>query len=71
MDTITAGSTIVFAMELNEKGLWNNGLLPHTKALALVTGMPMSYGIFKEIKLGLWRDKNDNSKVFRDGKIAD
>ncbi|MFA6449379.1 MAG: aldehyde ferredoxin oxidoreductase C-terminal domain-containing protein [bacterium] len=26
MDTITAGSTIAFAMELNEKGLWKNGL---------------------------------------------
>lgn len=26
MDTITAGSTIAFAMELNEKGLWNTGL---------------------------------------------
>jgi aldehyde:ferredoxin oxidoreductase len=26
MDTITAGSTIAFAMELNEKGLWDNGL---------------------------------------------
>lgn len=27
MDTITTGSTISFAMELNEKGLWNNGLV--------------------------------------------
>jgi len=26
MDTITAGSTIAFAMELNEKGLWDSGL---------------------------------------------
>lgn len=26
MDTITAGSTLAFAMELNEKGLWRNGL---------------------------------------------
>ena len=26
MDTITAGSTIACAMELNEKGLWDNGL---------------------------------------------
>ncbi len=26
MDTITCGSTIAFAMELNEKGLWDNGL---------------------------------------------
>lgn len=26
MDTISAGSTIAFAMELNEKGLWSNGL---------------------------------------------
>jgi aldehyde:ferredoxin oxidoreductase len=26
MDTISAGSTIGFAMELNEKGLWDNGL---------------------------------------------
>lgn len=26
MDTITTGSTIGFAMELNEKGLWDNGL---------------------------------------------
>lgn len=26
MDTITAGSTIAFAMELNEKGIWKNGL---------------------------------------------
>jgi aldehyde:ferredoxin oxidoreductase len=26
MDTITAGATIACAMELNEKGLWNNGL---------------------------------------------
>lgn len=26
MDTISAGSSIGFAMELNEKGLWNNGL---------------------------------------------
>lgn len=26
MDTISTGSTIAFAMELNEKGLWDNGL---------------------------------------------
>jgi aldehyde:ferredoxin oxidoreductase len=26
MDTISAGSTVGFAMELNEKGLWDNGL---------------------------------------------
>lgn len=26
MDTMSAGSTIAFAMELNEKGLWSNGL---------------------------------------------
>jgi aldehyde:ferredoxin oxidoreductase len=26
MDTITAGSVLGFAMELNEKGMWNNGL---------------------------------------------
>jgi len=26
MDTISAGGTIAFAMELNEKGLWKNGL---------------------------------------------
>lgn len=26
MDTISAGSTIAFAMELNERGLWKNGL---------------------------------------------
>lgn len=26
MDTITAGGTIAFAMELNERGLWDNGL---------------------------------------------
>lgn len=26
MDTISAGGTIAFAMELNEKGLWDNGL---------------------------------------------
>lgn len=26
MDTISAGGTIAFAMELNEKGLWHNGL---------------------------------------------
>jgi len=26
LDTITAGSTIAFAMELREKGLWDNGL---------------------------------------------
>lgn len=26
MDTISTGSTIAFAMELNEKGLWKNGL---------------------------------------------
>lgn len=27
MDTITAGSTIAFAMELNENSLWDNGLI--------------------------------------------
>lgn len=26
MDTISTGSTVAFAMELNEKGLWDNGL---------------------------------------------
>ncbi|MDF2530657.1 MAG: Tungsten-containing aldehyde:ferredoxin oxidoreductase [Clostridia bacterium] len=26
MDTITTGSTIAFAMELNERGMWDNGL---------------------------------------------
>ncbi|MEZ4549475.1 MAG: aldehyde ferredoxin oxidoreductase C-terminal domain-containing protein [Desulfobacterales bacterium] len=26
LDTITAGNTLGFAMELNEKGLWHNGI---------------------------------------------
>lgn len=37
MDTITTGSTIGFAMELNEKGLWDNGLVfGHTDNLSQV-----------------------------------
>jgi len=56
MDTISAGGTIAFAMELNEKGLWKNGLeFGRTDNLA---------GIFEDIayRRGIGADLAEGSR---------
>ncbi|HZK87818.1 MAG TPA: aldehyde ferredoxin oxidoreductase C-terminal domain-containing protein, partial [Anaerovoracaceae bacterium] len=54
IDTISFGSTVGFAMELNEKGLWNNGLNfgEHEKLEELVRLVAMREGLGAELAEG-------------------
>lgn len=58
MDTISFGSSVGFAMELNERGLWDNGLKFGDENLDLVTLIKETAegaGIGKELGLGTKR----------------
>jgi aldehyde:ferredoxin oxidoreductase len=58
MDTITFGSSVGFAMELNEKGLWNNGLRfgdPDLDLVALIKATAAREGIGAELAEGTRR----------------
>jgi len=57
LDTISLGSTLGFAMELNEKGLWNNGLNfgDHSGLEELVKKIATREGIGNELAEGTRR----------------
>lgn len=57
MDTISCANTISYAMEANEKGIWDNGLkFSETEGIsALFEDIAYRRGIGDELALGSWR----------------